>query len=225
MATTELDKRELIARMGTGMSLVTTAAGIALIVLGILALANIHPPMLISIATIIAGIALLVEGAGLAAKYANALANVPGTSMISAAELGGGLNAGALAGAAGIVLGILAILGIVPEVLTAVALIVFGAAVLFDFFAKAQLRVLRMIPSETSAGAQEGMARVALSAVSALNTAPVLIAIGLIVLGIIALVGMVAVILVAVAFLGFGTYLFLDGTAAGSWLFELLTYY
>ncbi|MGH7988231.1 MAG: hypothetical protein ACREQX_18345 [Candidatus Binataceae bacterium] len=224
MATTELGKRELIARMGSGMSLVTTAGGVALIVLGILALAEIHPPMLISIATIVAGIALLVEGAGLAAKYASALKGMPGTAMLSAAELGGGLNAGALAGASGIVLGILAILGIVPDVLTAVALIVFGAAVLFDFFAKAQIRVLRMLPPEASAGEQDAAARVALSAVSALNTAPVLIAVGLITLGIIALAGVVSVELVAIAFLGFGTYLFLDGTAAGSWLFELLTY-
>src|SRR5690349_15166598 len=98
--------------------------------------------LLNEIAVIVAGIALLVEDRNIRARQAGLMSYTGGYTPEAAAD-SGGVSAGTLAGITGIVLGILAILGIVAVVLTAVALIVFGAAVLFDFAAGAQAMVVR----------------------------------------------------------------------------------
>src|SRR5208337_4914933 len=57
----------------------------------------------------------------------------PGTTRSSMGQFGGGsLSAIFLAGAAGIILGILALLGLNPGVLTASAIIAFGAALVLS---------------------------------------------------------------------------------------------
>lgn len=191
--------------------------GVALVALGILALAGIAPMMLNSIAVIVAGIALLVEGAMLSARYAQALAKAA-PEHVHTTGFSSGVSSTLLAGLAGIVLGILAILGVATEVLIGVALIVFGTAVLFDYVARAQMRALRMVGS----GATGESTRIAMSAASTTNTAGVLIGAGLITLGILSLAHAAPAVLASAAFIALGTYLLLEGTAAFGWLMETL---
>ncbi|HLI63310.1 MAG TPA: hypothetical protein VKV05_07905 [Terriglobales bacterium] len=202
--------------MGMGVAGEEAGEGLALVVLAILALAGIEPMLLNSIAVIVAGIALAVEGAMLSARYAKALAKAA-PQAVDARALSGGMSSSLVAGLAGIVLGILAILSIAPETLIGVALIAFGAAVLFDYMARVQIRALRMVGE----GASGESARIAISAASSTNTAGVLIAAGLVTLGILVLAHAAPEILASAAFLGLGTYLVLEGASSSGLLTEL----
>lgn len=214
MATTEADKQELLG-LGLNYSLGETGGGIALIVLSILALAKMDPMLLDAIAVILAGIALLIEDGSLSSKYAGALTYAPayGRQGSTAPD---GVSAGTLAGISGIVLGILAILGIAAVTLSAVAIIIFGAAVLFDFAARAQIMALRVVNRESS----EQSAKLALAAASSRNASAMLVGVALITLGILALAGLTT-ILITVALLGLGAYLFLSNAAVAGSLFRM----
>jgi hypothetical protein len=210
----ETERTALAAeREGGGMTLAVGGlpAALALVVLGILALARIAPLTLVSIAVIVAGLLLVIDSAALTQQIAGAL-NAKSGHNLNAAELPNGLNAGVLGGISGIVLGILAILGIATQTLIAVAAIVFGAAVLFDFTARAQAHALRMTTHETP----EQSAKLALAAASSTNTAALFAGVGLITLGILALAGIADEVLIAVAFLGLGAYFLLaEASEAG----------
>ena len=84
------------------------------------------------------GISLLCEGGTVGARFSRLLANATGKEA-NYANLGGGLTAEFMAGATGIVLGLLSLLGVVPTVLPAVAVIVFGGALLLGSGAAARL--------------------------------------------------------------------------------------
>src|SRR5260370_16772633 len=124
------------------------------------------PPMVNAIATIIAGVVLMIISAGLAVELNRALSESEGHAL-NMGELEQGLSAGVLGGIAGVVLGILAILDVARLTLIVVALIVFGAAVLFDFIARAQVRSLKMMTADTS----DQSARLSASVASSINTA------------------------------------------------------
>jgi hypothetical protein len=213
MATTEADKQELLG-LGLNYSLGEASGGIALIVLSILALAKMDPMLLNAIAVILAGIALLIEEGSLLTKYAGASSYAPAYGLPTSTAPDG-VSAGTVAGVSGIVLGILAILGIAAAELTAVAIIIFGAALLFDFAAKARIMAVRMMDRENSVQS----ARFALTAASNTNTSAMLVGVALITLGILALAGLTTSILVTVALLGLGAYLFLQNAAVAGWLF------
>lgn len=192
-------------------------AALALVVLGILALANIAPLVLVSIAVIVAGVLLMIDSAALTQEIVAALTAKAGHNL-DAAELPSGQNAGVLGGIAGIVLGILAILGVAPQTLIAVAAIVFGAAVLFDFTARAQAHALRMTTGETP----EQSAKLAMATASSTSTAALFAGVGLITLGILALTGIYGEVLLAVAFLGLGAYFLLAEAAEAGRLIGLV---
>jgi len=211
MAVTEAGRRELFAKRMTeemGVTIDQTIGGLALVILGILALAKIDPMLLNSIAVIVAGVALIIVSAGLGIELSRALVTSTG-STLNSSEMTSGLNAGILGGIAGIVLGILAILGVAETTLIAVALIVFGAAVLFDFVASAQIRALRMMTAESPPLSSH----MAMGVASSSNTASMLAGVALVTLGILALSGIAGDILVSVALLSLGAYLFLEGSA------------
>jgi hypothetical protein len=214
MATTEADKQELLG-LEFDYSLGATAGGIALIVLSILALAKLDPTLLNAIAVILAGIALLIEDGQLSSKYAHAPSYTPAYGL-QASTIRDAASAGILAGISGIVLGILAILGIAAATLTAVAIVVFGAAVLLDFPARAHLSALRMMNRESS----EQPAKFAFATASRANASAMLVGVALITLGVLALAGLTTSILVTVALLSLGAYLFLQNAAVVGSLFE-----
>ncbi len=124
----EQEQRVSMEVVSTG-SMIEAVGGFAGVVLSILALAGIAPLYLLPITVIVLGIALLFEGGTVAARYWRLPVEVVAGRWASI-ELAGGMIAEFLAGAAGIALGILALVGIANLLLTTIAGLVFGAALL-----------------------------------------------------------------------------------------------
>jgi hypothetical protein len=166
--------------------------GIATIALAIIALSGTSPEFLLAVVTIVFGAALFIEGTSLATDYARVLSAVPGAAM----QVGtGGLAAIFVAGITGIILGVLALLGIAAPVLTSVAVIVFGSALLLSSSAALNLHTIKVRLSgelavadmmSGSAGAQAlvGIAAIVLGILAVAGTAsPALDLVALLVLG------------------------------------------
>jgi hypothetical protein len=227
MAISEAGREELFGGIATkdmGLTIDETVGGLALIVLAILALAGIDPPLLLAIATIVAGAALLFMSVAFASEFSNALA-LSGRAPLSP-ERSNVWSAGSLGGAIGIVLGILALLDVAPATLMAVALIVFGAAVFLDFIMMSQARALRMTVSRGGEPFWPGgeAARSAFSAAASSDMGSLLFGFALVLLGIVALTGLNTEVLIAVALLGLGGYCFLKGTAVITQLLSSKTF-
>jgi hypothetical protein len=216
MATSETERMELAAEHEAGTFSATTPAALALVVLGILALAKVDPLLLVCIAVIVAGVLLAGDSMALTRQLATAL-ETKTSYRINASHLPVGLNAGVLGGITGVVLGILAILKADPHTLIAVAAIVFGAGVLFDFAARSHLRALRMTTSDPS----EYSARLAVATASSSSTAAIFTGVALITLGILGLAGLDVVVLTAVGVLGLGAYLLMEDSAMTGQLMSL----
>jgi hypothetical protein len=115
------------ARSDTSGWLTEALGGAAVVVLAILGLMRIDASLLAAIATIVLGAAFLVEGGALAARFMRVARRETTTAH---GLVGGDVAMESMCGAAGIVLGILAIVGIYPMVLVPAAVIVFGAGML-----------------------------------------------------------------------------------------------
>lgn len=215
--TSEQEKRTVEA---AGAGATTEAIGAAAaIVLAIIALAGILQIPLMAITTIVVGGALLMDAASVGARYNRLMrASWTGEERVARAELGGGISAGSLAGIAGIVLGILALLGLNPITLCAVALIVFGAGLLFGSAAKGRLASL----STSHYGLSERTGRLIDETISLTAGGEVFVGIGAVVLGILALLGLDPVTLVLVGYLGVGAAVLLSGSAFGARMFGML---
>jgi hypothetical protein len=112
--------------------LVDAIGGVATVVLAIIALAGINQSVLAAIATIVFGAALLIQGGTMLTEYTK-LVFPAGTIEPAEEGMGGaGLSALFLVGSAGIVLGVLALVGIEAQTLIAVAIIAFGGALLLS---------------------------------------------------------------------------------------------
>ncbi len=189
-----------------------TVAALATIVLTILGLAHVVPDYLVAIATITFGATLLLHGSAMVAEYAR-LSVHPGAATASAATVGdGGLSAVFLAGAAGVVLGILAILGISTPELTAIAVIAFGGALILSSSSAIRLHLLRLSWATPDERAQR-LASDALAGEMLSSSAGVFGLVGLsaIVLGILALAGFSPVVLILIALLALGSVTALNG--------------
>ncbi len=200
-----------------GGSIAESAGGVGAVVLSILALAGIWPAVLAAITTIVIGAALMLKGGPIMAEYRRVLAHLD-KDNVTRAEVGGGLSAEMLAGGAGVVLGILALLGLVPEVLTASAVLVFGTALLLSSGSTAKLAAMR-VEYSASEGPGQLLAREAAQTASG---AQVLLGIGAGVLGILSLVGIHPLYLTVVGLLAIGATSVLAGTALGGRLMSLL---
>lgn len=107
------------------------AAGIAVIALTIIALAGVSVAVLTSIAAIVIGVGLIIQAFNSAAEEARVA--VPGAGVREpGATFGGEVMVDCACGLTGIVLGILALLGINTAYLLPPALIVFGGSLLLS---------------------------------------------------------------------------------------------
>jgi hypothetical protein len=100
------------------------------VVLSILGLVGVFQAELAAIAVIGLGAILHFQGANVVLRYGELLYEAGASSKLHAAEISRGITAEFLAGVAGIVLGILALLRIVPMTLMSVAVITYGGTLL-----------------------------------------------------------------------------------------------
>jgi hypothetical protein len=195
-------------------SIAQAIASIATVILTILGLAHVAPTFLVAIATITFGAALLLHGGTMLGEYARLVRQASATS---AAMLGGGdLSAVLLAGAAGVVLGILALLGISSTELTAIAVIAFGSALILSSHSAMRMHFFRLTaarPDERVQRAASDMLAGELLSSSAGTYG--LVGLAAIVLGILALAGFSPTILVLIALLALGGVTVVNGVDLG----------
>ncbi len=188
------ESRELRTVMGG--SVIEAIGGIGAVVLTILGLADVLPTLLTAIAVIVIGASFLFEGTAIGSRFSR-LWSAAGGGVLRAAELSGGMTAEFLGGAAGVVLGILALLDVAPIILTSVAAIVFGGALLLGSGALTRLNYLDV----TSTDVQDRVKEIAREALAAATGAQVLVGMAAVILGILALVGFSPLTLTMIALL------------------------
>jgi hypothetical protein len=201
--------------MVTVAPLSESIGAIAIIVLAIIGLAGTAPGLMVSIATIVIGAAILMQGANMASEYAELFA-AEEAGLAKPAAVGGGITLEFLAGGTGVVLGILALLTPVTAVLPAAALIVFGSTLLLSAGATARASEFQSEGAALSANARALLRETA----SVASGAQIMIGISAIVLGILALVGLQTVVLTLVGQLAIGAALLVvsaGSSVAGLW--------
>jgi hypothetical protein len=202
------------AKAGIGGTVAEAVAAAGAVTLAILGLVQIYPVLFVSIATIAIGAALLLHGASIAGRFRAMLVETPAGS----ADTGVGVTAEFVGGLAGIALGILALIDILPGLMVPIAAIVFGAVLVFD--SGITVRLAQLPPAEARVpDRSESVLRQAAEATSGLQ---VLVGLGVAALGILALLDYAPLVLSLVAMLSVGGFLLLKDTAVGSRLYKVL---
>jgi hypothetical protein len=191
-------------------------AGLAVIVLTILGLAGVAPNFLVAIATIVFGVGLLLFGASEVATLNRCLSQRAAGNAVVGLALNGWSTI-FLVGLGGIVLGILALLGVATTTLVAIAVIAFGGALLLNSRAAMHVRLLAA-PTPLQDEAQRRLAEDMAGDLAGTQTMSGLTAI---VLGILALCGFAPVVLVFIALLALGCFILLSSSAFGSGLTQI----
>lgn len=186
---------------------VDALGGIAAIVLAIIGLSGVKPEVLVSISTIVFGAALLIQGGAMLSEFAQ----IEATPETAIAPGGGGISGLFLVGVAGIVLGVLALLGLHAAVLTAVAVIAFGVALLTSSSGVWQLLTSRSVAMRFQT--HSPMVRVVASEVAAGSAGlQAMAGLTVIVLGLLAVCGIYTGPLTLIALLVAGASVLLTGT-------------
>lgn len=207
MSTTYTGTGPIGAETAAYGGLADAVGGVATVVLAIVALAGVRQGELAPIAVIVFGAALLIQGGTMLSEYAQ-MSFPTGTS---AEQFGAGnLSAVFLVGAAGIVLGILALIGIAAETLISVAVIAFGATLVISSNSVRHLYVLRT--AAMRAGAQTGTQFLASEMASGSAGVQLLAGLAAIVLGILAVTGTNPAPLILSALIVLGATVVLTGS-------------
>jgi hypothetical protein len=178
--------------------------------LAVIGLIGIAPLQMAAIATLAVGAILVAEGAGITTRYQTLLHALNG-SRYEVAEAGGGATPQTLAGAGGVALAVLALVGVAPIPLLASAALVYGGGILLGSAAQAQLETIAARAGEQ---AESGTSRRALTAGAGSR---VLVAATAGVLGILVLIGTApATTLILVAMLVIAGTTLLASSAVGS---------
>lgn len=187
-----------------GGSGVEALGGLAGIILSVLGLVGISPALMVSIAAIVVGGAMLIGGAIASAEVWR---GVGGEGRTEKAVAGGGATMAVMCGIAVVVLGVLGLVNIAPAILLPIAAITVGTGL--ALFAAVPTRGLRgdvgfveMASFSRMPGAGIGMRMVT--------------GLAAIVLGVLALVGVAPAVLTLVAFLVAAVPMLVGGFSAGS---------
>jgi hypothetical protein len=189
--------------------------GLATIVLAIIGLAGMHSGLMVEIATVVFGASLLIQGGAMLSEYAGIMFP-SGTRAPIADHFGGGsLSSVFLVGGTGIVLGVLALLGIGSLTLCSIALIGFGTALVLSSRAVWHLYNIKRAMMKGEEEAVPGSEFLASEMASGSAAIQALTGLTAVILGILALVGtgVDSVVLVLVALLVLGGTLVLTGSA------------
>lgn len=192
------------------------AGGVATVALAIIALAGLVPDVLMPVATIVFGATLIVQAGALLSEYSGI--SFPSTAIAASAAQdsasGGGVGVMFMVGVSGIVLGILALLDIMPLVLCAAALIAFGGALLLGSASVRSAHQLQAAMRRAGGAPTQGGSEILASEMAAGSAgAFVLTGVAGIVLGIVALSGVHSLALVLVGLLVVGASNILSGGA------------
>jgi hypothetical protein len=193
--------------------LIDAIGGIAAGVLAILGLTGFDPEGMASIATIVLGAAFLIQAGAILSEYTQILQQSgmgPGPSQLTGGE---GIIAMSMVGAGGIVLGVLALLGMASVTLTAIAMIAYGSALVLSSGSVRQLYVLR---GEAALGARSGHELLAAQMLSGSAGIQLLSGLAAVVLGILAVAGHTPRMLTLAALLVLGVTVLLSGSALSS---------
>lgn len=199
MNTAYMDTRAAATATAYG-GVIDAIGGIAAAVVAIVGLTGFHPELMAAVAVIVFGAAMLIQGGTLLSEYAVVMPIVAGADGVVGDD---GLAVMFLAGAGGIVLGILALLGIASAALISIAIIVYGAALVLSSSSVRHLFVLQaaarrasgrsgtqMLAGEMASGSAgmqllAGLAAIVLGILSVAGTrAPVLTLSALLILGV-----------------------------------------
>jgi hypothetical protein len=191
--------------------LIDAIGGIAVAVLAIIGLTGFDAERMAGIATIVLGAALLIQGGTLLSEYAQvyqAAAGTPGSERVG----GDGLAAMFVVGAGGLVLGVLALLGLVPVAMTAIAVIAYGSA---SVLSSTSVRQLHQLQTQNLQMVSSHNGHELLAGQMASGTAGIQLLTGLTatVLGILAVAGHDPVLLTLTALLVLGVTVLLTGSA------------
>jgi hypothetical protein len=204
---------------------VDAIGGIATAVLAIIALTGVQSDMFVAIATIVFGAALLVHGGAMLSEYAHVIFP-PGSTAGSAQEFtGGSLSAVFLVGAAGIVLGVLALLGIYPVILSSIAVIAFGCALVLSSNSVRHLYLMKrssVMARDMRDGWHQGSELLAGEMASGSAGVQAIAGLAAAVLGILAVVGTRPDTLTLVGLLILGTTIVVIGGAMGGATMSLM---
>jgi hypothetical protein len=210
-STSATEPTSAAVRTATYGGLADAIGGISTIVLAIIALAGVHPEIILPIAVIVFGAALLIQGGTMVSEYESIASPVGGTSVTPEQFSLGGLSTLFLVGVAGIVLGILALLGIESPILTAISIIAFGAALLLS---SNSMRHLSMLQTAcTTEAPRPGAKLLADEMASGSASVQMLAGLAAIVLGVLAVAGVNANILTLAALIILGSAIILTGSA------------
>ncbi len=196
------------AKLVLGGSLAEGIVGGATIVLALIGLSGILPEWMLPIATIAMGAAFLIEGGAISVRFSKLLSETS-KDRLDEAELGLGMTSEFLGGAAGIILGILALLRIYPMTLVPVAVLLFGSVLMLSSGMTVRLNALEIEGSAES----PRFKKIAHEALSAAAGVDFLIGLSAVILGIIALTGTFWSTLSLVALLIIGISGFVTGAA------------
>ena len=174
--------------------------GLGAVILAIIGLSNIIPMLLVSIACIAVGVALAFEGGALSARYSALIEMGDEINRTDIPIRWGGITSLFLGGAAGIAMGVLSLIGIIPMILIPVSTIVFGSALIMDSGANTRLSVLEARHSEEFKSKENVIRETAQDSAGI----EVLVGMASIILGILALIGFNPLVLSLVALLSIG---------------------
>lgn len=184
------------------------------LVLSILGIVGLFPTYLAAVAVIGLGAILLFQSSTVVVRYGELL-HEAGATKVDAWELSRGITAEFLSGMAGIVLGVLAILGIVPTTLLSVAVITYGATLLLTC---GESVLLNSLGKKENDLVFQLMYSMSLAAVGA----QVLVGLTALVLGILGLVGMSSIMMILVALLATSASILLRSSSVGGFLLDFL---
>ncbi len=191
-----------------GGSLTEGFAGAGAVAIAIIAIAEGGSLLMISIATILVGLALLFEGGSIAARFTS-LMNQTSEGKLDSVELGAGMSAQLIGGLGVITLGILSLLGIATLELSSIAAIIAGGSVLLGSASTARMNALKIERSGESEEAR-GLAHAAVSSAASVE---LFIGVGAVVLGILAVLGISTAHLTSIAMLSVGFSVLMGGAA------------
>ena len=200
--------------------LIDAIGGIAAGVLAIIGLTGFDPEGMAAIATIVLGAAFLVQAGTILSEYAHILLLAGATSSSSDGVAGDGLAAMFMVGAAGIVLGVLALLAIETTALTAFAVIAFGSALVLSSSSVRALYVLR--GQRALAMPRSGPELLAGQMASGSAGVQLLTGLAAVVLGILAVAGHTPHVLTLAALLVLGITVLLTGSALSSLILSFM---